>query len=243
MRTDDQYGFFWERTTSSAETAGVQEPKLPKRRQVSRRIDSGADSTTYNEPVDYFRRIYFQFVDYTVGCVTDRFNQRGFDIYTKTECLMLNAFHGNWTEAASGTEFDEVTQHFHGDLDSVKLKIQMEMLSSSPSIVDASIVNVDQVIDKLLSLGDAVKLFTEVTKLIRLCLTIPVSSATAERSFSALRRLKTFTRSTMNASRLTHLALLHVHQDRTDKLDLNDLCKTFVKSNERRQTIFCKHAA
>jgi len=89
----------------------VQKPKFPKRRQVSRRIDSGADSTTYNEPVDYFRRIYFQFVDYTVGCVTDRFNQRGFDLYTKTERLMLNAFHGNWTEAASGTEFDEVTQH------------------------------------------------------------------------------------------------------------------------------------
>jgi len=50
------------------------------------------------------------------------------------------------------------------------------MLSSSPSIVDASIVNVEQVIGKLLSLGDGMQMFTEVIKLIRLCLTIPVST-------------------------------------------------------------------
>ena len=64
-------------------------------------------------------------------------------------------------------------------------------------------------------------------------LTIPVMSATAERSFSALRTLKTFSRSTMNTSRLMHLALLHFHQDRTDKMNLNDLYQTFVSSTGR----------
>jgi len=103
-------------------------------------------------------------------------------------------------------------------------------------------VNVElvQVIYKLLSLTDGMQIFTEVIKLIRLCLTISLSSATAKQSFSTLRRLKTFTRSSMKASRLTHLALLHVHQDHTDKLDLNDLCTTFVSSNERRQGVFRK---
>ena len=102
----------------------------------------------------------------------------------------------------------------------------------------------EQVIGKLLSLGDGMHIFTEVIKLIiRLCLTIPVSSAIAERWFWTLRRLKTFTRWTMKASRLTHLALLHVHQDHTDKLDLNDLCTTFVSSNERRQGVFRKWTA
>ena len=67
-----------------------------------------------------------------------------------------------------------VTQHFDGDVNGAKFKIQMQMLSSSPSIVDASIVNVEQVIDKLLSLSDRMQIFTEVIKLIRLCLTIPV---------------------------------------------------------------------
>jgi len=31
-----------------------------------------------------------------------------------------------------------------------------------------------------------------------------------------------------------------LHHDRTDKLDLNDLCTTFVRSNERRQSVFRK---
>ena len=79
-----------------------------------------------------------------------------------------------------------------------------------------------------------------------------LSSATAERSFSTLRRLKTFTRLTMKANRLTHLALLHVHQDRTDRLNLNDLCTTFceqqwtqtecisqIDSRHLLSTVFC----
>jgi len=43
--------------------------------------------------------------------------------------------------------------------------------------------------------------------------TLPVSVATAERSFSTLRRLKTWTRCTMEEERLSGLALMHVHKD------------------------------
>ena len=42
---------------------------------------------------------------------------------------------------------------------------------------------------------------------------LPVSVATAERSFLTLRRLKTWTRSTMQEERLSGLALMHVHRD------------------------------
>ena len=41
-------------------------------------------------------------------------------------------------------------------------------------------------------------MFTEVFTLLRLVLTIPVTTATAERTFSTLRRLKTFLRSSMS---------------------------------------------
>ena len=47
--------------------------------------------------------------------------------------------------------------------------------------------------------------------LIALKSSMPVSVATCESSFSALRRLKTYLRSTMMQKRLTHCALLHVH--------------------------------
>jgi len=63
------------------------------------------------------------------------------------------------------------------------------------------------------------------------------ASATAEQSFSALRTLKTITRSTMNASGLADLALLHFHQDRNDKMDLNDLCETFVSTRSKEHRV------
>jgi hypothetical protein len=40
-----------------------------------------------------------------------------------------------------------------------------------------------------------------------------LSTATTERSFSVLRRLKTYLRTTMLQDRLTSLAVLHVHRD------------------------------
>ena len=43
--------------------------------------------------------------------------------------------------------------------------------------------------------------------------TLPVSSATAERSFSALKYLKSYLRSTMSEDRLNGLALAYIHRD------------------------------
>jgi hAT family C-terminal dimerisation region len=81
-------------------------------------------------------------------------------------------------------------------------------------------------------------LFGQVDVLLRLLLVVPASSATAERSFSCLRRLKTFLRSTMSQSRLNHLAVLHVHQDRTDVLDLQAVFLEFVAKNDHRKRVF-----
>ena len=81
-------------------------------------------------------------------------------------------------------------------------------------------------------------LFSEVEKLIRIYLTIPMSNATAERSFSALKRLKTYLRATMGQKRLNHLIFLHVHKDLTDNLDLNKILKTFILINDRRKDFF-----
>ncbi|XP_065665380.1 52 kDa repressor of the inhibitor of the protein kinase-like [Hydra vulgaris] len=43
--------------------------------------------------------------------------------------------------------------------------------------------------------------------------TLPVSSSACERSFSAMRRLKNYTRSTMSSERMNSLALLHIDQE------------------------------
>ena len=62
-------------------------------------------------------------------------------------------------------------------------------------------------------------LYPSVDTILCIMLTMPVTSATTERSFSVLRRLKTYVRSTMNNDRLSSLALMHIHRDFSVDLD------------------------
>ena len=74
----------------------------------------------------------------------------------------------------------------------------------------------------------------------QLTLVMQATNATSERSFSALRRVKTYLRTTMSQQRLNHLMLLHVHKDRTDKLNLNlkTILNVFVQSSQHRTSLF-----
>ena len=58
----------------------------------------------------------------------------------------------------------------------------------------------------------------EVDHLLRIYLTFPLTSSTAERTFS--RCLKSCLRSSMTQKRWNHLVLLHTHHQRTDNLTL-----------------------
>ena len=67
------------------------------------------------------------------------------------------------------------------------------------------------------------KLLSEISSLGKLLLVMPATNAVSERSFSALKRVKTYLRSTTGDSRLNHLMMVHVHKDRTDALTLVDV--------------------
>ena len=52
-------------------------------------------------------------------------------------------------------------------------------------------------------------------------------NATSERSFSALRRQKTYLRTTITQERLNSLMVLHVHKEHIDSLELEKLSEEF----------------
>ena len=81
-------------------------------------------------------------------------------------------------------------------------------------------------------------LLTEVVRLVKLSLVVPATSASAERSFSALRRLKTHIRSTIGQPRLNHLLFLHCHKDHLEQLDLRLVAQEFVSANDKRSQFF-----
>ena len=66
-------------------------------------------------------------------------------------------------------------------------------------------------------------------------LTYPVSTCTAERSFSSMKRLKSRLRSTMTDERLSSLAILHIHKHKN--VDIDRLVTEFARLNGRRLTL------
>ena len=55
--------------------------------------------------------------------------------------------------------------------------------------------------------------FSNIKMCLRILGTLPVTTCTCERSFSSMRRLKNYTRSTMVSEKLNGIALMHVHQE------------------------------
>ena len=68
-----------------------------------------------------------------------------------------------------------------------------------------------------------------------------MTSASAERTFFTLRRLKTYLRDSMSQNRLNHTIVLHTHTSYTDKLNISDIARDFVACNECRQSFFSSY--
>ena len=65
-------------------------------------------------------------------------------------------------------------------------------------------------------------------------LTIPVSVATAERSFSKLKLIKSYLRSTMSQERLNGLAIISIERELVRNLDYDNLIKEFIEKEGRK---------
>ena len=74
----------------------------------------------------------------------------------------------------------------------------------------------------------------------RLILVVPSTNASSERSFSTMKRLKTYLRSTMGQSRLNHLMVLNIYKEILDSMDMISIANEFVQANELRLHIFGK---
>ena len=84
-------------------------------------------------------------------------------------------------------------------------------------------------------------MLSEIHKLILIFLTVPITTATAERSFSALRCIKTYLRNSMTQQRLNDCLILHVHREKTDHLNLTEVAQEFIERNDRRKESFVKY--
>jgi hypothetical protein len=74
----------------------------------------------------------------------------------------------------------------------------------------------------------------EVAIVLKLFLTIPITSATAERWFSKLKLIKIYLRIIMAQQRLSDLSVSSIENERMRSLDINMLVDKFARKNIRR---------
>ena len=72
----------------------------------------------------------------------------------------------------------------------------------------------------------------------RVLLTIPVTVASAERSFSKLKLLKSYLRSTMTQQRLNDLATIALESGLLEKIDYEHIIEDFISKNTTRMMLF-----
>ena len=138
----------------------------------------------------------------------------------------------------------QINQIYEADIDMKRLLLHLKMLPDAIKFNSTCILEVTRVqtISDVFNENEGIKgLLTEVLKLLKIFLTIPVTTAPAERSLSALKCVKTYLRNSMTQQRLNQCMLRHVHHQKTDDLILTDIAKEFVNRNERRQNFFGRY--
>ena len=107
-----------------------------------------------------------------------------------------------------------------------KLEKEIEILKSLYRSKSYDNLSIFEVYDSL------PKFLTTLRQLFKIALTLPVSNATGERSFSALKRIKSWLRNRISDLRLSSIALVHINRD--IKLPTSEIIDKFAKTKIRK---------
>ena len=115
-----------------------------------------------------------------------------------------------------------------------------ELSRKSPAASDGNEEVQDSIIgleDVLLSLKGFEAAFPQTIIVLQIAVTLGVSSSSCERSFSCVKRVKTFLRSSMTTERLSALAILSTEVDLASSIDFDDFLRIFVNNHNNRRII------
>jgi Domain of unknown function (DUF4371)/hAT family C-terminal dimerisation region len=203
--------------------------RLPRARQPPKRFSGPADAFHPKTAREQLRIEYFKIIDVAVQQLNERFcDSVGLKQYSELEKILLS---GQVSDLAST----------YPELQPVNtLQVEISMLRTTQNM-DGTKSSVDDYAKLLMNMSPEVRgMFPHVEALVRLLLVNPASSASAERSFSSLRRLKTYLRSTIGQARLNHVAISHIHNATVCQIDLKELMKQFIMHKDNRIAVFGK---
>lgn len=228
MSQRNKFHDLWTESVDKAKKLNIEEPILPRSRKMPKRYDEGSDPYVFETPEKMFRQIFFEIIDLTVNSLKNRFQKDVMEHISEFEAF-----------AVGKADAEETVKFYGSDLDKDKLTLHRDMFLDVCKSKNEKVSNIQDVVNILGRENNCYlrELLPEFVKFVRIFLTIPVTSCTSERSFSALRRLKTFLRSTMTQKRLNDLAILHIYKDSIN-VDMNKIANMFINACEIRKNVF-----
>uniref|UniRef100_A0A8C5QST3 Repressor of the inhibitor of the protein kinase n=1 Tax=Leptobrachium leishanense TaxID=445787 RepID=A0A8C5QST3_9ANUR len=217
---DDIFSTLHMEATELASELGV-ELKLP--RVVDRQ--SGGTETQYHLISRTTKSLYILLLDNIINDLKSRFPENSMQCL-QIQILMPAVFFGKKMENMVPVAVQALSNRFHpllADELSLWLTKWKRELSNQKDI--------PQTVLEVLDLCDQ-GLFPTIRSLLLILATLPVSVASAERSFSTLRHVKTWVRSRMVEDRLNGLCLLYIHRD--IPVNTDPVLELFAKQGKRR---------
>jgi hypothetical protein len=217
------------------------EPIFPAKRQVKRKkhFDEQNDETEelQRSAIDSFKDEYFLvIVDHAIASLTSRFDQ-----LKEFEGIFGFLFNSENLKSLDDSDLRKCCTTFVNKFShDNKSDVELDDLFSELKVLQVTLPDNLMSASEILHFVKAADCYPNVSIAYRILLTIPVTVASAERSFSKLKQLKNCLRSTMLQERLNGLAMCSIEKDILDKIDLDTVLKDFASRNARRR-FFKKH--
>ena len=193
----------------------------PKRFEETVILESVGARESLSSSEQYKRELYFPVLDAILTELSRRFDSKNVEIMCGIQAC--NPTSNDFLSVPMLISFAEL---YGFDTAVLEMEATLAKLTLQPK-------NLEHTSEVLLALFPLKDAFPQLTKSVRIALTIAVSTAQCERSFSSLKRIKTYLRSTMGEDRLANLAVLSVEREISKKLCLDDVVTNFSKEDRR----------
>lgn len=210
-------------------------PAFPEARfrRTKRQFGYEAADESIQDPKEQFRVNFFlRLVDVAKTALTERFEQFQTTVMPFAFLFDISGIRDLDDKALQNHCSDLnilLSDALSSDLDATELFEELKVLRHTVPNGSTPLASLDYITCN--SLTDA---YPNVAIALRILLTMPVTVASAERSFSALKLIKNYLRSTMSQDRLSNLAVISIEHELGRKLDYNAVIDDFAASKSRK---------
>ncbi|XP_039858034.1 zinc finger MYM-type protein 1-like [Simochromis diagramma] len=221
----------YEKTKALCNTHSIPEPGAKTRHKQRKMEDFVLEATVgsrteLNNSDTLKRELLFPCVDRMVGELDQRF--------CSVDAGLLKGVQACSPESEnflSEPHLNELAKHYRLDLKKEEVLVARNFLTrkTEAGCPPKNMLSVYNLLDS--------DMFPSLKATIQVALTVPVSSCSCERSFSALRRLHSWLRQTMGQKRLHSLAVMSTEKDTLQHLSHNRVIDRFATLKNRRHSL------